>query len=546
MNTQTRLVALLCLVLAVFALSVGLLRRFQAQETADHIERVAIERNTLNDRLLDLTGRSLRDFTNDYSVWGEMFQFVDTADLTWATVNIDPSLATFNAHAAWVLSQDGKLIYGAVRKLDPALAKPPFDAAEMLPYLRRVRFGHFFLRTAAGVLEVRTAPIHTSEDIERQGPAHGWFLVARWWNDEHQHTLQQFLESDVRIDPADSPTPPRPANVVLTQRPLVDWAGRPIATLRTLYRVRGAEAVQLSNAYELFLFVAFGALIIVAAVIGVSRWVVRPLRKLEQSLAADSPAPLGQLGRQSDIFGRLATLVSGSFEHRRQLEREIEERRRAETALRQSREELRQSADLKARLARDLHDGVIQSIYAAGLGLEGVRASLRNEPAAAERRIDATLASLNLTIREVRSFIHGLEPEEGNRPEFTQVLRSLVSTLQALHAVQFDLQLGVEPAALSAREEVHALQIVRECVSNALRHGEARRIVIALSTEPSGPVLLIRDDGRGFDPASAPRGSGLSNIAARAADIGATFSLHSVRGKGTDIVLRFAQRTLTP
>ncbi|HLP24972.1 MAG TPA: CHASE4 domain-containing protein, partial [Acidobacteriota bacterium] len=210
MNTQTRLVALLCLVLAVFALSVGLLRRFQAQETADHIERVAIERNTLNDRLLDLTGRSLRDFTNDYSVWGEMFQFVDTADLTWATVNIDPSLATFNAHAAWVLSQDGKLIYGAVRKLDPALAKPPFDAAEMLPYLRRVRFGHFFLRTAAGVLEVRTAPIHTSEDIERQGPAHGWFLVARWWNDEHQHTLQQFLESDVRIDPADSETPPRP------------------------------------------------------------------------------------------------------------------------------------------------------------------------------------------------------------------------------------------------------------------------------------------------------------------------------------------------
>ncbi|HLP24502.1 MAG TPA: CHASE4 domain-containing protein [Acidobacteriota bacterium] len=546
MNTQARLVALLCLVVAVFALSVGLLRRFQARETADYIERVAIERNALNDRLLELTGRALRDFANDYSVWGEMFQFVDTADRAWAKVNIDSSLNTFNAHAAWVLGEDGKLIYGAVRDLDPALAQPPFSPLDLLPYLRRARFGHFYLRIPAGVLEIRTAPIHPSEDLERKGTAHGWFLVARWWDNEHQHNLQRFLESEVRIDPADSTPPALGADVILTQRPLTDWTGRPVATLRTLYRVRGAEAVQVSNDYELFLFLGFGGIVIVAAVIGVSRWIVRPLRQLEQSLAADSPAPLGPLALQPDIFGRLATLVAGSFEHRQELEREIEERRRAETALRQSREELRQSAELKARLARDLHDGVIQSIYAAGLGLEGVRASVRNEPAAAERRLDATLASLNQTIREVRSFIQGMEPDASDRPEFTQVLRSLVSTLQALHAVQFELQLGVEPAALSAREEVHALQIVRECVSNALRHGEARRIIIALSTEASGPVLLIRDDGRGFDPASAPRGSGLSNIAARAADIGATFTLHSLRGKGTDIILRFAQRNPTP
>lgn len=546
MNTQTRLVALLCLVVAVFALSVGLLRRFQARETADYIERVAIERNALNDRLLELTGRALRDFTNDYSVWGEMFQFVDTADPTWAKVNIDASLDTFSCHAAWVLGEDGKLIYGTVRGLDPALAQPPFSPLDLLPYLQRVRFGHFFLRIPVGVLEIRTAPIHTSEDLERKGPAHGWFLVARWWDDEHQRNLQQFLESEVRIDPADSATPSPPADAVLTQRPLVDWTGRPIATFRALYRVHGAEALKLSNDYELFLFLGFGGIIIAAAVIGVSRWIVQPLRKLEQSLSANSPAPLGPLALQSDIFGRLATLVAGSFEHREELEREIEERGRVEKALRQSREELRQSADLRARLARDLHDGVIQSIYAAGLGLEGVRASLHKEPEAAGRRLDATLGSLNQTIREVRSFIQGMEPDTSDRPEFTQVLRSLVSTLQALHAVQFELQLGVEPAALSAREEVHALQIVRECVSNALRHGEARHIVIALSTEASGPVLLIRDDGRGFDPASAPRGSGLSNIAARAADIGATFSLHSLRGKGTDIILRFAQRNPTP
>lgn len=546
MNTQTRLAALLCLLLAVFGLSIVLLRQFQAREADESLARLAGERNELNDRLLELTGRSLRDFATDYSVWGEMYQFVDRPDPTWGTVNIDSSLVTFNAHAAWVLTADGKLVYGATRNLSEALKQPPFTPVDLLPYLQRVKFGHFFLRVAAGVLEFRTAPIQPSEDLARVTNPHGWLIVARLWDDDQQHNLETILESQVRLDAPDSPTPARHPDVILTQRPLLDWNGQPVGILRSYYRGRGAEAVMLSNNYELALFLGFGLIVITTIVIGISRWVIRPLRSLERSLAENSSAPLAALAQQPDIFGRLATLVAGSFEHRQELEREIEERRRAETALRKSREELRQSADLQARLARDLHDGVIQSIYAAGLGLEGVRSSLRREPDAAERRLDAAQASLNQTIREVRSFIHGLEPEGRDRPEFGQVLRSLIATLQALHAVEFELQIGLAPTALSAREEVHALQIVRECVSNALRHGEARHIVIQLATEDSGPVLTIRDDGRGFDPARAPRGSGLANLSARAGEIGATFTIRSSQGKGTDIVLRFAQRKSTP
>lgn len=546
MNTQTRLIALLCLLLAVFALSVGLLRRFQKHEAAQHLDRVAIERNELNDRLLDLTGRSLRDFANDYSVWGEMHQFVDSADPTWAKVNIDASLVTFNAHAAWVLDADGKLVHGAVRNLDAAHQKPPFATADLLPYLRRVRFGHFFVRISAGVLEVRTAPIQPSEDIERITPAHGWLLTARLWDEDYQHSLQQVLESEVRLVAPGTPAPEKRDNQVLTFRPLVGWDGRPVATLLTFYHVEGVDAVEQSNVYEQFLFLGFGVIVIATAVAGIARWVVRPLRRLEQSLAENSSAPLGTLALKPDIFGRLAKLVTGSFEQRRELEREIDERRRAEAALRRSREELRHSTELKARLARDLHDGVIQSIYAAGLGLEGVRSTLRQEPEAAERRLDAAQASLNQTIREVRSFIQGLEPEEGERPDFSQVLRSLLSTLQALHPVEFDLHHDLPSGMLSAREEVHALQIVRECVSNALRHGDARRITLSLTAQTDGPVLVIRDDGRGFDATTAPRGSGLANVAARARDIGASLTIQSIEGKGTDITVRFAQRKVAP
>lgn len=546
MKTQTRLIALLCLVLGVFALSVGLLRESQKRESRQMFGQIAQERAALTERLLDLTGQTLRNFANDYSNWGEMFQFIDRPDPAWASVNIDASLPNFNAHAAWVVCANGKQIHGAVRGVDAALRTPPFAIADVLPYLRQNKFAHFFVSSPAGVLEIRAGPIQPSEDTARTTAPHGWFIVARLWDADYQRSLQQVLESEVQLVAPGTAAPPDTPNEIVTERKLTDWTGKTVALFRSAHRVRTAEPVDIGNDYEILLFLVFGGIVIAATVIGVTRWVVRPLRRLEQSLAENSPAPLRTLALQPDIFGRLATLVAGSFEHRQELEREIDERRRAEAALRQSREELRQSSELKARLARDLHDGVIQSIYAAGLGLEGVRASLTRDPTAAERKLDAARDALNQTIREVRSFIQGLEPEFADRPEFGQVLRSLITTLQSLHPVAFALQIDLPPATLSAREEVHTLQIVRECVSNALRHGGARHIAIQLAREDDHPVLHLRDDGVGFDAANVRRGSGLANLASRATEIGATFTIASTLGKGTDITLRFSPRPSTP
>lgn len=173
-----------------------------------------------------------------------------------------------------------------------------------------------------------------------------------------------------------------------------------------------------------------------------------------------------------------------------------------------------------------------------------MRASLATDPAAAERKLDAAQNALNQTIREVRSFIQGLEPEQAARPDFTQVLRSLIATLKSLHSADLQLHIELAPSTLSAREEVHALQIIRECVSNALRHGEARHVAIHLHQDGRTPVLRIHDDGRGFDPATARRGSGLANLAARAADVGAHLQIDSAPGKGTDIIIRFALKEI--
>jgi signal transduction histidine kinase len=544
-NTQTRLIALLCLLVAAFGTTYWILRRAQNREAQQMLVNIRQERVELIGSLLELTGESLKNFAADYSFWDEMLQFVGTGDPEWGRVNIEVSLTTFHANAGWVLRPDGSQVYGAVRELDPSFARLPLPGERLLARLRAEKFVHCFLPTAAGILEVRTAPIQPTADSARTSPAQGWFIVARLWNAEHLHAIQRVVGGAVALDlPGESIAPAGRVTVRL-ERALLDWDGKRVATLRADYEPAPLAVLVRDNESDQVLFLAFGGLVILVVAFALSRWVLQPLRRLETAMAEQSPAHLGDLVGAADVFGRLASLVKESAEQRRRLETDLAERRQIEAALRQSQEELRNSAHLRARLARDLHDGVIQSIYAAGLGLEGMRSKLMSDPLGAEQRLNAAQASLNQTIREVRSFIQGLEPEEGARPQFQQALQSLVATLQSLHPVDIHLQMELAPQRLTPREEVHALQIVRECVSNAIRHGHARRIDVQFREEDTGPAMRITDNGQGFDPVKARErgGSGLANLAARAAELAARLEIRSSPGNGTGITLQFAQRS---
>lgn len=552
MNTQTRLITLLCVLLAMFGAGLAYLRYAQHLEAEAMLKNLRDDRAELLDSLLELTGESLKNFAHDYSYWDEMLEFAARPELdrAWAQVNIDASLPTFHAHGAWLLATDGRQIYGVVQGLDEALRRLPAPVPTLLARLQRERFLHFYERTPAGLLEFRAAPLQPSDDAERRSPPRGWFIAARLWDEAQLRSLERVIDSELELIevPHRELEHDHEFNGVHLQREMRDHEGRAVMFLHAHHMPEPLAVLLRDNQNDLYLFGLTAALILVVTTAGISHWVIRPLRRLEQSLAEGTPEPLGVMIAEKDEFGRLAQLTAASFEQRRQLEREIDDRRRAEAALLASQNQLRESAELKSRLARDLHDGVIQSIYAAGLGLEGMRASLRTDPAAAERRLNAAQSSLNQTIREVRSFIQGLEPDETMQTEFTAALRSLVATLQTLHSAEITLQLEQAIVRLSAREEVHALQMVRECVSNAIRHGAATAVQVGLRLEQGRPHLEIRDDGRGFDPVEARTrgGSGLGNLASRAAEIEARLDIRSAPGQGTVVTILFSPRPTAP
>ncbi len=218
---------------------------------------------------------------------------------------------------------------------------------------------------------------------------------------------------------------------------------------------------------------------------------------------------------------------------------DITERKQAEEALRESEGRLHQAYQERERLARDLHDGIVQSIYAVGLGLEQVKRQVTEDTEEAWKNVSEAIKRLNAVIREVRNHIVGLQREELTSMRLLTELHDILRSAKAAQGVQFSLHASpIVLARLSAGMAYHVLNIVREAVSNSLRHSGGKRGMVSLSERDGRVLVSIEDDGAGFDMLiQRGQGQGLRNMAARAQALDARFDIRTRPGHGTRVVV---------
>jgi signal transduction histidine kinase len=212
-------------------------------------------------------------------------------------------------------------------------------------------------------------------------------------------------------------------------------------------------------------------------------------------------------------------------------------RRQLGSALDETRRELRSQIEQRERISQDLHDNIMQSIYAVGLGLEDCRRALQKAPALAEQRLTIAIGALNSVIQDVRHFIGGLEPRVVSGAELKTALKSLALTAGDSSS---QVAIQVEPSAahrLTSHQATQLLNIAKEAMSNSLRHANATRTLVALGLHKDHMRLEVSDDGRGFDPKNHSQGSGLRNVAARARELGARLDLISSPNNGTRLIV---------
>jgi signal transduction histidine kinase len=198
-------------------------------------------------------------------------------------------------------------------------------------------------------------------------------------------------------------------------------------------------------------------------------------------------------------------------------------------------------AEERDRIGRDLHDGVIQAIYAVGLNLEDIAYQAPKEPGEVPSRLAGAVEDLNQVIGDIRSYIMDLRPRELQGRRFDEALQTLVKYLEDRTAVSVSLDVSVDLVSLPERYVVNLWHILQEAFSNIEKYAQAEKVSLTLRISDGRLDLTIADDGVGFDPAEAElgKGYGLSNIKDRAEGLGGILVMDTLPGKGTQLKISF-------
>jgi signal transduction histidine kinase/ligand-binding sensor domain-containing protein len=198
-------------------------------------------------------------------------------------------------------------------------------------------------------------------------------------------------------------------------------------------------------------------------------------------------------------------------------------------------------ADERVRIARDLHDTLLQGVQGLTL-LFHVAAQELPEGSRTREAMERALATARRLVAEGRDRVNRLRPEHFTHKDLTNAFEAIAADLNYEQRVRFDLKIEgrVEDVTSPVLNELH--YIGREAISNAFRHSEASEIAVRLMCGPKGVVLTVADNGNGFDPEAQeinprPGHWGLRGMNERAEVIGAQLKFNSMPNKGTEVVV---------
>lgn len=504
-----------CLTISLVAL---LILHVQQQSEADTLAaNFAKERGELLAEEVREQSSALGIFVQDYSGWDDMVNFTASLDPEWARLNLEEVMPRYRLDAVWLVAPDGRILYSLHSEAGRGLKPPPAIHPTVSRSDWTSETGGFY-RSGDQVVDMRARPVQPTADTERKTRPVAWLFAGRLLGDDEARRLGRKLQAEVTIHPPHEGREPEVSGRVVVHHPLLEPSGtEPVAEWHAAFDTGALDLGVDYNDREMVVWIV--SVVLVLGVLGwtIHRNVLRPLAVISRSLENEAPASLDALPRNLAEFARISDLVRESFRQRQMLRGEIAER---------------------IRLGRDLHDGVIQNLYATGMGIAHGMKLAKTEPEKAIGQMSDTLRTLNETIDTLRSFIVRAESEATGPIHFADDCISLFQTLRVQRDCELDLDVAPDAdASLPAEQKAHLLFIVRETISNALRLGEARRIGVSLKGAQSVWRLTVSNVGKTYDFTSAAgrSGLGLANLRARAMELGGAPHFVARPGGGVDV-----------
>lgn len=342
MRIQTRLGLLIAF---CFLFLVGALTAFytgEARRLAGLFKIEAHESQTLFDSVRALGDSRQEAFTNDYSIWNELVDFLNTGDKKWADTNLTSALSASNLNAIWIYKTAEKPFYFTNNLENGYFDKLPVQegAIEKL-FNGDSRFCHFFLNTPEGVIEIRGATIHPGSDRVRKTVPAGYLFTGRLLDKAFAEELSELTLTRVTVDAGltiqTESSDPASGLIVFT-RELPGWNGLPVASLQVRSVSKPIQLVNLVSVKIFAMLVFFFIVLITVLTFTLVLWIGYPLGSIVNALSSNDPTHLDRIIKRKDELGRTAALIQNFFEQQKVLMSEIGARKQIEADLKLSEE----------------------------------------------------------------------------------------------------------------------------------------------------------------------------------------------------------------
>ncbi len=189
------------------------------------------------------------------------------------------------------------------------------------------------------------------------------------------------------------------------------------------------------------------------------------------------------------------------------------------------------------RLAREIHDTLAQGLTAIALQLESADALIDASPARAKDSLRKALDLARTNLEEARRSVLDLRAAPLLDRSLPDALHALAERVARDHGLSIEVHAQGDVERLPARLEAGAYRIAQEALNNAVRHAAARQVVVEIHRATGRVLVVVEDDGRGFDPQTVSRGFGLVGMRERAHLLGGVLEIDSAPGRGTRITL---------
>lgn len=509
MKVRTKLTLLALFLIGFFLAVVVANVLVERQRLKILLESEKIEDEKKLGEIIELKSMPIRTFAADYTFWDDMVNFVASrgTDELWAKENIDISLRTYKVNAAWVYNSDLELVYSVNDLQDGRLKEAPMPAKDAIGTLFGAgkRFCHFFAYTSQGLMEIAGATVHPTDDEERKTAPKGYFLVGKIWNDEYIREIAEFTNSDVRLfsrqefEKVCGKHMEKLGAICFTED-IKGWDGAMIAKITASSEDEFVKSYE-ATSRRMVLVTIFAGLVGIGIIqVFIFRAINRPLWSISQALEMQDVNFVDGLLKRRDEFGTIAKLVNNSFRQKKDLIREMGQRRAAEEKIEavmkmkskfisMASHELRSPLTAIKEGISIVEDGTLGSINAGqkeALGIVKIEVDRLVQMSSdildfqklenGEMRFNMKQNDVNEAVREAYNIMHSLCEHKGL-------------------TLSLDLEVGL-PKAKFDMDKIR--EVMDNLLSNAIKFTDEGGITVRTFKEEGAVHVSVEDTGEGI------------------------------------------------